>query len=199
MLAWTWWLGDYAGILVFAPALVGLSLRWRKQTVAEPFLWPFTSLIVGLALLAFSLIGAVEANRVVAWMSLLVGLTLAGSFVAYVSSRQQSEAAIARSEAEYRLIADNTADVIWILDADSQQFTYISPSVKKLRDYTPQEALTQSLREVLTPNSLTKAMALWPERLAAFAQDRAAVTHIDELDQVRKDGSIVRTEVSTPL
>ena len=53
---WTWWLGDFIGILLFTPALVILSIRSRKQHIGEPLLWPITSLILGLTLLAFFLI-----------------------------------------------------------------------------------------------------------------------------------------------
>jgi PAS domain S-box-containing protein len=52
----------------------------------------------------------------------------------------------------YRLVAENMSDVIWMMDV-SLQPTYISPSVERLRGFTPEEAVEQNLREALTPAS----------------------------------------------
>jgi len=114
-----------------------------------------------------------------------------------ITEHKKMEADLRRREEEYRLIADNTGDVIWLLDLESSGFTYVSPSVEKLRGYTPQEVMTQTMQEVLTPDSLAKVTALLPERLAVFAQNPLMATYTEELDQVRKDGSVVNTEVTT--
>ena len=65
------------------------------------------------------------------------------------------------SENKYRLLADNVHDVIFVLDMNFN-FTYVSPSVKVLRGYEPEEVMKQSLSETLTPSSwdlVTKTMA----------------------------------------
>ena len=63
-----------------------------------------------------------------------------------LTERIEADQAIRVSEARYRLIADNTADVIWILDVRTMRFTYVSPSVERLRGYTVHEVLEQSDR-----------------------------------------------------
>ncbi len=92
-----------------------------------------------------------------AWIVLLIGLLAASAFLAYVNTRQKSEAVLARSEARYRLISENTGDVIWILDLESQRFVYVSHSVEKLRGYPPEEVLNQSLADALTPRLAGKS------------------------------------------
>ena len=57
------------------------------------------------------------------------------------------------SEARYRLIAENTGDVIWTYDLASRRITYVSPSVRRVRGYSPEEVLAQSLEDMLTPES----------------------------------------------
>jgi PAS domain S-box-containing protein len=102
------------------------------------------------------------------------------------------------SEARYRLLAEHAAAVIWVLDISTMQFTYVSPSVEKLRGYTPEEVFAQSKDQVLTPESLATVQAILPARIQAFlAGDPAAASRRDELEQFCKDGSTVWTEVTT--
>ncbi len=63
-LLWTWWLGDFIGILVFAPPLIIWLKNNRKQNTREPYLWPITCSIIGLALFAFVLIRNIEQQKV---------------------------------------------------------------------------------------------------------------------------------------
>ncbi len=118
---------------------------------------------------------------------------------AELKERMQTEAALRRREIDYRLIADNTGDVIWILDLETEKFSYVSPSVEKLRGYSPQDVLTQTMDEVLTPASLEYMSAELPGRIEAFAQSGQSVTYTDILDQTKKNGSPASTEVATTI
>ncbi|MBL8056729.1 MAG: PAS domain S-box protein, partial [Anaerolineales bacterium] len=122
------------------------------------------------------------------------------AFCQDVSQRRLTEMALRESEAQYRLLADNTADVIWVIDLATMRFTYMSPSAERLRGYGVEETLAQTLAEVLTPASLAAVEARLPARAAAFlAGDPAAIRESMELEQVRRDGSTVCTEVATTL
>ncbi len=46
--------------------------------------------------------------------------------------------ALARREKQYRLLADNTLDVIWTMNLDFE-FTYVNPSIAELTGYSPGE------------------------------------------------------------
>ncbi|MBT9544585.1 MAG: PAS domain S-box protein [Candidatus Sericytochromatia bacterium] len=98
-----------------------------------------------------------------------------------------------KSEQMYRLLADNVRDVLWILDLETQRFRYVSPSVKKLRGYTPEEVLSQNLEETLAPESLKQIQCLLPEALAEFAQGKSS-TQSARVEQPCKDGSTIWTE-----
>jgi PAS domain S-box-containing protein len=112
--------------------------------------------------------------------------------------RKRSEARLLESEARYRLIADNAADVIWVLDPVAGKFTYVSPSVEKLRGYTPEEVMAQDAKEALTPESAELVARKMADSIPAFiARGGGTMSFIDEVDQPRKDGSVVRTEVTT--
>ncbi len=55
---------------------------------------------------------------------------------------------IKESERQYRLLADNISDVIWIIDLSLSKFTYVSPSVERLQGFTPKELMEQDLQDI---------------------------------------------------
>jgi len=114
--------------------------------------------------------------------------------------RARTEAALVESQTLYRLIADNSSDVIWLMELPSLKFSYISPSVERLRGWTPEEVMAQPFTEVMTPESARRVGAALENSLARLAageeQGRFAVT---EVEQPHKDGRIVPTEVVTTI
>ena len=116
-----------------------------------------------------------------------------------VTLREKLDCALQESEERYRLIVDNVAAVIWVLDLEAMKFTYISPSVERLRGYTPDEVLTQSLEQVLTPESHQRVLATLREALARAAAGEITIVESLEIEQPRKDGGTVETEITTTL
>ncbi len=114
-----------------------------------------------------------------------------------VSDRRRSEARLRESEEKYRLIADNTAETITVLDQDLR-FTYVSPSIFKLRGYTVEEALSLTLQQTLTADSYAKIQEVFSEEMALEASGGANPQRSRslELQEYRKDGSIVWVENS---
>jgi PAS domain S-box-containing protein len=62
-------------------------------------------------------------------------LERAAGSIAIALEQRSTQAALRASEARYRLISENTSDVIWLLDVETQRFTYVSPSVRKMCGY----------------------------------------------------------------
>ena len=50
-----------------------------------------------------------------------------------IAERKQVEEELRKSEEKYRLLAENATDIVWTLDLATRKFTYISPSVQKIR------------------------------------------------------------------
>lgn len=109
-------------------------------------------------------------------------------------------AVLQASETRYRLLAEHTADVIWILDIETMRFLYVSPSVERLRGYTMEEVLSQSVSETMPRDSYQMVERELPQRISAFLSgDPQATTQVHEVEQVRRDGSTVWTEVVTTI
>ncbi len=114
-----------------------------------------------------------------------------------VDERKKAEAALRESEAKYRLLADNITDNIWTLDLDCMRFSYVSPSVVNLLGYSADEAMGLQLENLLTPPSMKLATEVLAEELSEEPQNvDPPRSRTLELEQYRKDGTTIWTEVS---
>jgi PAS domain S-box-containing protein len=118
------------------------------------------------------------------------------SIVYDISERKRAEEELKESEKKYRLLADNVDDVIFVLDMNLN-YTYISPSIKSLRGYEPEEVLKQTTTETLTPTSWDLAMRTLSEiiELEKIGHGEINKSQILQLEMNRKDGTTVWTEV----
>jgi len=115
-----------------------------------------------------------------------------------ISERKTLEKTLQESERKYRLLTEFASDVIWVINLTTRRFTYISPSVVQLRGYTVEEAMTQSLEESLTPESLILVNQAISEYLELFLNEPDKMSsYINQIQQPCKDGKNVWVEVST--
>ena len=109
--------------------------------------------------------------------------------------------ALQNSEERYRLLAENVSDVIWAMDVD-RRFTYVSPSVVKMRGYSPEEVMAQSFEQIIASESLELAMTTLSEALdnnGLGGHPGKDKTYRLELELNHKDGSTIWTELRLGL
>ncbi len=122
-------------------------------------------------------------------------LQLIANTVWHIVRQHRVESALRASEARHRLLADNATDVIWTMTLQGR-YTYISPSVQRLRGFTSAEILDESMEKLVTATSLPVAQQGLIQFLAELAAGVAHPEFRAELEMRCKDGSTVWTEVA---
>jgi PAS domain S-box-containing protein len=116
-----------------------------------------------------------------------------------ITQLKLTENALKESEERYKFLADNMVDVVWILDINTSKFTYVSPSVEFLRGYSQEEVIKQSLNEVIAPTSLNIIFDLIHKIESGIITPDNVKFYVNEIEQIKKDGTNVWTEVITKL
>ncbi len=107
-----------------------------------------------------------------------------------ISERRKSAQQLLDSEKQYRLLAENISDVIWVTDLNLKP-RYISPSMERLLGYTVDEAMSSGLEKMVTRESAREATERMAKANSFLKQDSGETFKPGsmELEFKRKDGS----------
>ena len=106
------------------------------------------------------------------------------------AERERTEQLLRRSEERFRTLVETSSDWIWEVDA-SGVYTYVSPRVKDLLGYEPEEVLGKTPFDFMPPEEARRVRAL-VEPLQAACQ---AIEQLENVN-LHKDGRRVVLETS---
>lgn len=107
----------------------------------------------------------------------------------HIAELEKNQLIIKESERKYKLLADNTDDVIWLLN-DKLKIHYISPSIEKLLGYTSEELEGKKITE--TPLSFLQALC--EDNTSFLKTDKKHEPLIIEWNQLGKNRKMIWTE-----
>jgi PAS domain S-box-containing protein len=128
-------------------------------------------------------------------ISLLMGVA-SQTAISIINARSIRK--IRENEQQYRLLADNISDVIWIMDISTLKITYVSPSIVSMQGFTPEEFVALDLKEILPPASLKLAQDIIADELAkerTYAADPHR-SRTEQLEHICKNGSTIWVELT---
>ena len=98
----------------------------------------------------------------------------------------------------FRIIMENSWDLVYLWDIDQEKFVYFSPAVKDIYGYTQEEVLAMNWKDLFTPECLPayREFALNQLALARAGFTPTRAERKVEYQGLRKDGSVVELEMN---
>lgn len=112
-----------------------------------------------------------------------------------ITKQKETEIALNQCQEKYELFAEHALDVVWVLNLNTNQFKYLSPSVQQLWGYTVEEALLLKLEDLMTPESLVRVYDQITLALSEFNENaNAKQSYYNQVLQVCKNGELIWVE-----
>ena len=113
-----------------------------------------------------------------------------------VLTRMQATNLVQSSDQRDTLMELRDDDVVWAMSPDGRN-THVSREVESVRGFTPEEATTQGLDEILTPASQAVSIAYFMSLMETLQRGDKPQAFLGELEYLCKDGSTVLCDVQT--
>jgi len=100
-----------------------------------------------------------------------------------------------KNEDLYRLLAENSSDVIWILDLNFN-FVYISPYPEKILGFTLEERKNMKFNALFDAETVEKSKQILNKHLENYQKNGIVEQFLYEFEGKHKNGSVVYVEIA---
>jgi PAS domain S-box-containing protein len=121
---------------------------------------------------------------------------LINGFNQQLGAVHEREDALRKSEAHYRLLTEDVADVVWQTDA-TYSFTYISPADERMRGFKTEQVIGRNLLELLTEEGAVVARQAVAKRLQAERSGIKTGPVTFTIQVPHRDGHLIWAECTT--
>lgn len=125
-------------------------------------------------------------------------LRLVSELIGTSLERKKAYENLAENEKTYRLLAENISDVIFI-QSMNLNVTYITPSIKTLAGYTPEEVYQIKATDFMTPESFERGVVDFKEALLLVTEHPGSEIPLKVYEYIRKDGTTFWGELKTKI
>lgn len=101
-------------------------------------------------------------------------------------------------EKQNRLITENLIEAVWVISTDTLEYEYITPSIREISGYRPEELIGTTIFERLLPASSKKAAAMLADALKHQESGKPMVRSL-ELELKHKSGGSYWVDVRGKL
>jgi len=121
-----------------------------------------------------------------------------------VKRRQEAEETLRTNEQKYRLLADNTLDVIWAMGPDLV-FTYVNPAIRDFTGHLPEEWIGSRLSEHCDAENLAKIVQVIAHEMVKGPDGAGVILEAElfkknrEPIQIEIHGKVIFDENSAPI
>ena len=117
-----------------------------------------------------------------------------------ITERKKMERDLVESEKRYRLIAQYSTDLVWVIDPATNYYTYASPSIENILGYSVEEALKLDPEKCVTPESFVICRKHVAGVLQSIERGETPEKEVYEIEHIRKDGRTVWMEsIAVPV
>jgi PAS domain S-box-containing protein len=179
------------------------TLRGFKHSNSYPlFMFGRSLALVTHPTRAFYSVFPLRTTRLTSIAGLILTLLLA-LFIAYLRNRENRLASLVdqrtlelqEREEKYRLLTDNSVDMIWLMDMH-YNFQYVSPAVMQMLGYAPEDIIGRNIRKFCAKGQFEALNAVFQKALKSLPHNEGQTF---ETELIRRNKTHLPVEIGTTL